>query len=211
MQTDHQRTGNGIEGDFLRRARFQTGAAGDHFVARVEHDAAVGLHGHRRVDIIGNADRQRAGPTRGAQGAQHIWRGAGRGQQEHHVVGLRQQGQQVGRTLRRIVFRPFDGREHGAGAAGKNGHGALGRPGKSRVQFHAVEHAQPARGAGTDIQEPATGGDTGQGGRNRRRDVWRSQPYGFDGPELVIDQGGHQLRGWIQIEFGMPRARGFSF
>ena len=118
---------------------------------------------------------------------------------------------QIGRALLEIVFRPFDGDEHGLLAARQQGQRALMRPGKGGIQFNAVEHAQAARGAGAHVDQPAARFDAGQGRRHGRADAGRGLAHGAHGRLLVVDQGRDQVGSGILVQGGVVERRGFGF
>jgi hypothetical protein len=185
-------------------------------VAGVQRDADPRLRHNRRVGVVGDTDGQRAAGVAGLQRAQHVGRGAGGGQQQDHVVGLRCQRQQVGAALFAVVFRALHGLEHGALAACQQRQCAFVRPRKGRIQLDAVQHPEPAGGAGAHVDQTPAGGDA-----RRRRfhcggDGGGGILYRLYRVELVrdqrIDQVGHRiliqasvfLAGEFGIEHRMP-------
>ncbi|EEF24527.1 conserved hypothetical protein, partial [Ricinus communis] len=182
-------------------------AAGDDFRAGIQADADVGAGQQRRGRIVGDADRQRAHRPGRLLRAQDIRRRAGRGHQQDHVVVTGIVQAQVGRAVVAVILGALDRLEHGAEAAGQQRRRPFRRPGKGGKQLHAVQDAQPARGAGADVDQPPAAGHARRHRLHRRHDAGRGRLHGLRRQRLIVEQGVDQGLHRVEVQLGMLRTR----
>ena len=144
------------------------------------------------------------------EGAEDVGGSAAGGYAEDDVFGRERVGGEVGGALIGGVFRLFRGFAQGGVAAGDEADEEAGRDREGGRALASVEDAEAAAGAGADIEQPATPGETlgdgvdglgdgGQGGADG----------GGDGGVFVVDGLKYVERGEL-VDVGGAGVRGFG-
>ena len=128
--------------------------------------------------------------------------GAAGGNADEHIGSAEAPGFQVGLACLLQVFEPFGAAQQGRRPPGQHALHQLGRRTKGGRTFGRIQHAQAARGASPQIEEPAALGQPFGNGVDGRRQGWGRRRHGLLGPAVFLAEELHQISGGELVEVG---------
>ena len=204
-QLDHGGRGQRVEHELGGGAGFHPRGTGDDFRAHDRIDDDIRRKRSHRLGRARYENRRRPDLSCPLQGPAHKRRHSASGQPHHHVFATHTLPINSLGAVLRMVLRPFDGANQGPPAPGDDPLDQCGPDAERRRTLRGVKDAEPAAGAGADIEEAPARAEAIHDQVNRRGDTLALRADRLrHRPVLGVDQI-DDLQGGKGVDVGASR------